>query len=324
LHQFDEHHVELKGFSKYFHDEIFPLLASQEGSRRESLGKAKLYGAIITAIAALIAIFLFMRTDKLQLIFFALFGGVIANFGLYSWLMKSVKGFAKGKIVGGICAFIGWTFQEKVTTKPDLDLLGKFGLIPKGFNSDNDHDLAKIASSSYRASFEDQLSGQAHGADFQSVETHLERKSDDDWVTAFRGQIMTLTFPRTFLGQTVVLRDKGMFQRKKRGDMKRVGLVDPVFEKIFEAYSTDQVESRYLLDPHFMQKLVDLENSVNGKNIRFGFIEGQLLIVVETKNRYEAGSMLKPLTSPERTQKVLDEVGAIYDIVDAVLAPNAS
>jgi len=241
LHQFDEHHVELKGFSKYFHDEIFPLLASQEGSRRESLGKAKLYGAIITAIAALIAIFLFMRTDKLQLIFFALFGGVIANFGLYSWLMKSVKGF-----------------QEKVTTKPDLDLLGKFGLIPKGFNSDNDHDLAKIASSSYRASFEDQLSGQAHGADFRSVETHLERKNDDDWVTAFRGQIMTLTFPRTFLGQTVVLRDKGMFQRKKRGDMKRVGLVDPVFEKIFEAYSTDQVESRYLLDPHFMQKLVDL------------------------------------------------------------------
>ena len=34
--------------------------------------------------------------------------------------------------------------------------------------------------------------------------------------------------------------------------------------------------------------------------------------------------MLKTLTTPERTQKILDEVGAIYDIVDAVLAPNAS
>ena len=33
--------------------------------------------------------------------------------------------------------------------------------------------------------------------------------------------------------------------------------------------------------------------------------------------------MLKPLTAPERTQKILDEIGAIYDIVDAVLAPSA-
>jgi len=40
--------------------------------------------------------------------------------------------------------------------------------------------------------------------------------------------------------------------------MKRVGLVDPVFEKIFEAYGTDQVEARYLLTPTFMQRLVRL------------------------------------------------------------------
>ena len=66
------------------------------------------------------------------------------------------------------------------------------------------------------------------------------------------------------------------------------------------------------------------EMCIRDRRIRFGFIEGQLLIVVETKNRYEAGSMFKPLTSPERTQKILDEVGAIYDIVDAILAPNAS
>jgi len=314
MHQFDEHHAELKGFSKYFHDEIFPLLAAQDGSRRAALSKAKIYGAAIAGIAALIAIFLYMRSNNVRLIVFALGGGVVANLGLYSWLMKSVRGHAKERIVSAICAFIGWTFRSAITDKPDLDLLGNYGLIPKGFN---------VTGSGKRTSFEDQMSGQAHGAQFKSVEAHLERKHDDNWSTVFRGQIMTLTFPRQFLGQTVVLRDKGMFQRKKRGDMKRVGLVDPVFEKIFEAYSTDQVEARYLLDPIFMQKLVDLERSVDGKKIRFGFIEGQLFIVVETPNRFEAGSMLKPLTAPDRTQKILDEVGAIYDIVDAVLAPNS-
>ena len=100
--------------------------------------------------------------------------------------------------------------------------------------------------------------------------------------------------------------------------MKCVGLVDPVFEKIFEAFGTDQVEARYLLTPVFMQTLVDLENSINGKNIRFGFDKNQLFIAVETNDQYEAGSMFKPLIDPARTQKILDEIGAVYDVVDIV------
>jgi len=320
MHQFNEHHSELKGFSAYFHEEIFPLLAAQDGQRREALGKAKLYGAVIVVLTLVIAAFILITSQRPNFIFFVLAGGGMGVFALYSWLMKSVRGATKDKIVGGICTYVGWVFQAEARDKPDLALLAAYGLLPKGYQQKSSGGIDW--SSGKRASFEDQMSGEAHGAHFTSVETHLERKNDDNWQTVFRGQIMTLTFPRKFLGTTVVLRDKGMFQRKKRGELKRVGLVDPVFEKIFEAYSTDQVESRYLLDPAFMQKLVDLERSVDGKNIRFGFIQGQLLIVVETPNRFEAGSMLKPLTAPDRTQKILDEVGAVYDIVDGVMKPK--
>lgn len=320
MHHFNEHHPELKGFSQYFHDEIFPLLAAKDGQRLEALKKAKLYSVGVVILALALAVFAYVATKELNLTLFILFGGGMAVFALYAWMMKSVRGETKDKIVGGICTYVGWTFQAEVTDEPDLDLMASYGLLPKGYHK-------KMAAgidwnSGKRSSFEDQMSGEAHGAHFKSVETHLERKSDDNWRTVFRGQVMTLTFPRKFLGKTVVLRDKGMFQRKKKGDMKRVGLVDPVFEKIFEAYSTDQVESRYLLDPIFMQKLVDLERSVDGKNIRFGFIDGQLLIVVETPNRFEAGSMLKPLTSPDRTQKILDEIGAVYDVIDGVMKPQ--
>ena len=321
MHAFNEHHPELKGFSKYFHDEIFPLLAAQDGLRREALGKAKLYGAGIAALAICIAVFAYLMTKEPKIPLFAIFGGGAGIAALYTWLMKSIRGETKGQIVGGICNYVGWTFLAEAVESPNLELLAAYGLLPKGYHKSMKGGVSW--NSGKRASFEDQMSGEAHGAQFTSVETHLQRKNDDNWQTVFRGQVMRLTFPRKFLGTTVVLRDKGMFQRKKRGDMKRVGLVDPVFEKIFEAYSTDQVESRYLLDPVFMQKLVDLERSVDGKNIRFGFIDGQLLIVVETPNRFEAGSMLKPLTAPERTQKILDEVGAVYDIVDGVMKPPA-
>jgi hypothetical protein len=312
MHLFNEHHPEFKGFSDYYQEEIFPLLAAQDAQRRDTLKKAKLYGAGLAAIAIGLAVLAYRHTGEPQLSIFSLFGGGASIAAMFSWLMKGVRGATKEKIVGNICRFIGWTFVAHVTDKPDLGYWGSLGLVPKGFSSKSD-------SAGRRARFEDQMSGEAHGAQFKSVEVHLQRKNDDNWQTVLRGQMMSLTFPRKFLGKTVVLRDKGFLQGKKKGEMKRVGLVDPVFEKIFEAYSTDQVEARYLLDPVFMQKLVDLERSVDGKKIRFGFIDGQLLIVVETPNRFEAGSMLKSLTTPERTQKILDEIGAIYDIVDGVM-----
>ena len=103
--------------------------------------------------------------------------------------------------------------------------------------------------------------------------------------------------------------------------MKRIGLADPVFEKMFEAYGTDQVEGRVILDPAFMQRMVDLETSIDGSNIRFGFDQDKLFIAVETPDQFEAGSMLKALDRPERTQKILDEIGAVFDVVDGLLAP---
>jgi len=320
MHQFDEHHSELKGFSEYFHSEMFPLVDMQDSHRREAVGEFKKYGTVIAVITIGFAIYFFLFHGGLQAAFIPCFFGAISLAAYYYYKTDKVKANMKALIVEGICGYIGWNFHVETTDKPDVEILATYGLLPKGYHENMQAGINW--NSRKRASFEDQMSGEAHGAQFRSVETHLERENDDSWITVFRGQVMTLTFPQKFLGKTVVLRDKGTFQPKKKGDMKRVGLVDPVFEKIFEAYSTDQVESRYLLDPVFMQKLVDLEASVDGKKIRFGFIDGQLLIVVETSNRFEAGSMLKPLTVPERTQKILDEVGAIYDIVDGVMKPQ--
>jgi len=177
MHSFNEHHPEFKGFSDYYHREVFPLLAVRDGERREALRNTVIFGLIVSVITIFTAVYLFNISENSQPSFIALF-------------------------VGG------------------------------GFP------------------FEDQMSGQAHGAEFNSVEVHLERKGDKSWHTVMLGQLMTLTFPRKFLGRTVVLRDKGFLQGKKKGDMKRVGLADPVFEKIFEAYSTDQVESRYIARAH--------------------------------------------------------------------------
>lgn len=312
MHQFNEHHPELKGFSAYFEKEVAPLLRAREGERAEKISKAKFFGACIVGagIGALILSKIFDSGNNPYILIIMCCGGAL--FAMYHILFKDVSKFTKQQIVGGICQYVGFTFVAKPTSQPSLVAWTRLFLIPSGYETDG-------FLNSRTVKYEDQIFGQAHGADFNSIEIKLERQSGKRTHTDFRGQLMTLTFPRKFMGRTLVLRDKGRFQGKKKSDMKRVGLVDPVFEDIFEAYSTDQVEARYLLDPVFMQKLVDLETSVSGRNIRFAFYDSQLFIAIETGNRYEAGSMMQSLTDPDRTQRILDEIGAIYDVIDGVM-----
>ena len=312
MHQFNEHHPELKGFSAFYEAEILPRLAGDE-ARRASAQK-KMYralGIICTAMVLAVAFVLIkhraLPVNPMVPITFIVMGS-IASMGISSHLLfRDIQSATKANILGGICQFLNWTFQEKIEQPPLFEMFVSLGLLPTRFT---------------RSKFEDKISGLAHGAKFEFFEAHLENKQSSgkktNTVPVFRGQLLAIEFDKEFLGKTIILRDKGWLQRKKKLDMKRVGLVDPVFEKIFEAYGTDQVEARYLLTPTFMQRLVDLEQTVDGKNIRFAFSEGYLLIAVETGNRFEAGSMFKPLIDTGRTQNVLDEIGSIYDVIDGV------
>lgn len=313
MHQFTVNHHDFNGFSEYFDDHILTHLEIAETARIAAVSKAKTRWIITAVIVIALVIGLVSQTGNLFLgLFPMVLGGAIGG-AWASSALSSLKSETKTHLVHNISQFLGWTFTEKVMQPPNIiEALYENKLLTGRYD---------------RSSFEDRIQGSAHGADFEMVEAHLERKKTDDkgrtsWVTVFRGQLIGMDFHREFSGRTVVLRDKKIFNSKKKAGMKRVGLVDPVFEKIFEAYGTDQVEARYLLTPTFMQRLVDLEACVDGKNIRFGFIGGLLLIVVETHNKFEAGSMYKPLVSPERTQKILDEFSALLDVIDGVLKPE--
>ena len=313
MHQFDEHHSELKGFSAFYEAEILPELQVQEAARVEVIGKIKKTVPLIGGVTVFaLAIAIHFRAPFMAYAIITGFG-VLGGFGGAQYLMRDVKTATKGNIVGGVCRFLGWTFTEKLEEPTNFEFFGYMGLVTSNYS---------------RSSFEDMITGEAHGAGFQSYEAHLEKREmsgkNQKWVTKFRGQLLAIQFDQKFLGETVVLRDNGIFNRKKRRNMKRVGLVDPVFEKIFEAYGTDQVEARYLLTPTFMQRLVDLEHSVDGKNIRFAFVGGELLIAIDTANRYEPGSMFKPLIGSSRTQKILDEIGAVYDVIDGVMGVRSN
>ena len=177
--------------------------------------------------------------------------------------------------------------------------------------------------------FEDYFHGTYQDASFDLYEANLERETKDSKgntsrSTVFRGQIIRLTFPRKFLGRTIVRRDAGIFNAFGGGEgLERVRLVDPKFEKIFEVFSSDQVEARYLVHPVLMERLMALEESFRGDKIRCAFEWGDLLIAVEGGNLFEPGDLFKPLPDPARARRIVDEIGKVMGVMDSVLSAQA-
>lgn len=305
--EFIEPRTELAGISRRYREHILPQLERMEGRRSKAVGSVVVTLPLLAAggaIATYAAHGMFRSPDILFWgggITLAVCGAVATK------LLGKVKAQTKDVLVGEVARYVGWQFSAKAVQPAYLQQYLTHKLLPR-------HD---------RSSFEDRISGTAHGADFTMVEAKLEIKHKNNYTTAFRGFVLSIDFHQPFASTTVVLRDKGLFNAKRMkgssgGTLKRVGMASPKWEKLFEAYSDDQVEARVKLDPAFMERLMELEESVDGKKLRFAFFDNRLHVVCETPNRYEAGSMFKPLTDPQRMQDLIDEVDALYGVIDGV------
>jgi len=306
-------------------DDLTPWLESLEAERKAAVAQSFKGVALGLAGGGAFALIGFAASWPAPVL---LIGAGLILGGLAIWgaqplnrLRKTVKTGLNDRFAEAF----GMRYRAEVHDPIRFDAFRQHGLLP-GYD---------------RRNFEDHFSGEAHGADFDIYEAHLEQKRRTKnrtyYVTVFHGVLIRINFPRTVEGVTLVTRDAGVFNAlegwaKKTfgGDkLERIGLVDPTFEKAFEVYGTDQVMARYLLTPSFMERLLKLESELKGKNVRCVFDEklgegdgrGELLIAAETGNKFEAGSMFKPLTDHDRIANLNGEFAMIDDIINTVLEP---
>ena len=182
-----------------------------------------------------------------------------------------------------------------------------------------------------RSSFEDLWSGELGGSHFILHEAHLERKEgsgkNSRWVTVFQGPIITITCNREFHGVTLVERSgrhKKFLFFGEADDitlegvaLSRADMVHPDFEDAFTVFTSDQVESRYLVHPTYIERLIELENAFSGKNIRTVFKDRELTIVLSTKNMFESGSM-NASRDREMVEKCVSQFMAMAELASAL------
>jgi len=115
---------------------------------------------------------------------------------------------------------------------------------------------------------EDYFSGTYKNVGINFSEIELKKQSGKTTVTVFKGLAILLTQgTRKFYGHTILTRDQGAIGgwfKTQTSDLKRADLTDPEFEKLFDVFTNDQVEARYLIDPLIVENLKALYREYNG------------------------------------------------------------
>ena len=235
--------------------------------------------------------------------------GVAAPF---FWIFSPIWSYEeniKKEIFPNVLNFFG-DFKYHIETKKSVKEYYATELIPK-------HD-SEIA--------EDHITGTYKDIKVDLFETKLSKDSDENSSTTlntvFDGIIVELSMNKSFSGKTVVKKDIGTVGNwfiKPSTSLKKVKLEDPNFEKMFEVYSDDQVEARYLLTVTFIERLKELVENFGGKSIQCCFYNNKLLMMIPIeKDMFEPGSIYEAEDFIDDSKSLLKELSLIFSIIDTL------
>ena len=167
---------------------------------------------------------------------------------------------------------------------------------------------------------EDLIEGCLDKTSFICSEVHAEERRARStkngvqyyWEDIFKGFLFIADFHKEFLGETTVLRDS--FFKIKMG-ASRVKMENPDFEKVFDVFSTNQIEARYLITPSMMERMLKLDSNFK-KGVTISFRNSTILVAIpDSKNRFEADvwSSLNDMSILKSDFEVLQSLLEIVD-----------
>jgi len=296
-------------FDALYAAEIAPRLKALEVERRRAMTWAVLvWGAFGLLLAVEVAVTGAITLGRNWMPDPALFGVtvVVGFFGGFVPL-GDITRKTKLQLIHSFADPLNLAYEIRPPEPPMLKPLTDLGLLPR---SDDRF-------------FEDRFQGRRGACEFTLCEARLGRRMNKESRTVFRGQIFQIGFPRRFLGKTILLRDSGWLNGFACPEgLRKVGLEDPKFEALWEVYADDQIESRAILTPAFMERMIALEAVYAGRNIRCAFHEGDLLIAVEGIDRFEQGNMFTRLDTRERAAAMAADFAALIAVIDQVVPPT--
>ena len=104
--------------------------------------------------------------------------------------------------------------------------------------------------------------------------------------------------------------------------------MDPVFEKRYETYADDQTMGRYIINPSFMEKFMQLDDlfreKAEGKGAEVSFYGNYMLLKLSyDKNLLESPHLLKHAVSMEEINFLYEEIKLIFGVAESLNLSNS-
>ena len=263
----------LSELTDFYYKNLFPTLEKLEDDRKSLKTKIVIIGIIYTLFALGIASLIQDGFDILIVVYLAL-GAFI-----YKILVKDYTKEFKQNIIKPLIHAIDEHLSYLSTSHVSESLFNRSDLFsnPDRFSG---NDLVRGKIEDIKIQF----------SDVHAEEKHRDSKGRTSWSTIFQGLYIVADFNKNFKGHTVVLPDtaQSMFgdlignwlQSKNMARNELIKMDDPAFEKEFVVYSTDQVESRYILSHSLMKKLLAFKHK-SEQPIHVSFAQNHLHIAID-------------------------------------------
>jgi len=279
---------------EFYANELSADLRQLEKKRKRLLPKMVF---IVIVSIALIMIgfkrFLFNDDSPDPLLFFIV-GSIIFCVISFRLIRKSYRTKFKRQIIGKIVRFLN----------PALSYHADGYLDERTFTE------AKLFTHSIdRYKSEDLVRGCIDKTDIVFSELHAEYKSGSGeyvkWRTIFKGLFFIADFNKHFHGQTLVLPDSTKNLFESLGEMLKswfieppdlIKLEDPVFEREFIVYGSNQIEARYILSTSLMRRILDFKHKT-GTNIYLSFTDSKVHVAIP---------MNRDMFEPQYTSSIID------------------
>lgn len=315
IKQSDEQQKIRSDFEAFYQSQMLPALTEMENVRAKYLRRFWLLMSIIFIFApAIITLCLFILTHN--------------NVDYSSSLKQIDPGFYLIGIVILIMILRSpfSSYREKMKKRTMHDFSNFFGNFKYCYQQTIDERIlqkSKLFSAFNRHSGDDYFCGSYKNVGITISEEEMvlvtRTRKGEVRSTVFDGILIMLDMNKKFKGQTVVLKDWGIFNflHMLFKGMETVRLEDIRFEKYFQVYSDNQIEARYILTTAFMERILKLKKAYHGKKIQLSFFDNQLLIAISTsQNMFETSSLFFSNLDRKKIDEVFEQFYGVLSVID--------
>jgi len=284
------------------------ILMDYKNNEIELLRKKALSSLIITVILGIIFVFgMFSFMPIIWFVLFALMGG---DLFVFSKKINAYKNQVKGTIVSDLL-------------KKEFDEVSYHA--NEGFSREFIADTELVSMGNIYSS-NDLVSGNYRNVAFKQADVHIQQHTQSGktstTVTLFKGRWLIYTFNKRFTGFLQIRSNENrLFGNSKpmrwfndKQNTSRIKLENEAFNERFNIYASDEHEAYYILTPHFMEKLLRLDDSLDG-NLVVGFIDNEVHLALYNNSDAFEPSIFRPIDD-KYYQEVQNDIELIKMIVD--------